>query len=64
MPGLLPALDRFCGAEPPPRLISSRHQLAVLFRTDHGFSAGSFSDTYRALNATESRWPWALGCGQ
>uniref|UniRef100_A0A452FAH4 Membrane frizzled-related protein n=1 Tax=Capra hircus TaxID=9925 RepID=A0A452FAH4_CAPHI len=52
--GALSLLDRFCGAEPPPRLISSHHQLAVLFRTDHGFSIGGFSATYRALNATES----------
>ncbi|CAI9152959.1 unnamed protein product [Rangifer tarandus platyrhynchus] len=52
--GALSLLDRFCGAELPPRLISSHHQLAVLFRTDHGFSVGGFSATYRALNATES----------
>ncbi|XP_065801628.1 membrane frizzled-related protein [Muntiacus reevesi] len=52
--GALSLLDRFCGAEPPPRLVSSHHQLAVLFRTDHGFSVGGFSATYRALNATES----------
>lgn len=64
-PGLLFASGRFCGAEPPPqRLISSYHQLAVLFRTDHGISGGGFSATYQALNATESRWPWASGCGQ
>lgn len=62
--GLLSALGRFCGAEPPPRLISSHHQLAVLFRTDHGISSGGFSATYRALNATESRWPWARGMGR
>ncbi|XP_074213121.1 membrane frizzled-related protein [Camelus bactrianus] len=62
--GALSLLGRFCGAEPPPRLISSHHQLAVLFRTDHGISSGGFSATYRALNATESRWPWARGMGR
>ncbi|XP_045750801.1 membrane frizzled-related protein isoform X2 [Mirounga angustirostris] len=61
--GALGLLGRFCGAEPPPRLISSHQQLVVLFRTDHGFSTGGFSATYRALNATESRWPWVSGCG-
>nr|XP_045750800.1 membrane frizzled-related protein isoform X2 [Mirounga angustirostris] len=52
--GALGLLGRFCGAEPPPRLISSHQQLVVLFRTDHGFSTGGFSATYRALNATEN----------
>ncbi|XP_024607531.1 membrane frizzled-related protein [Neophocaena asiaeorientalis asiaeorientalis] len=52
--GALSLLGRFCGAEPPPRLISSHHQLAVLFRTDHGIGIGGFSATYRALNATEN----------
>ncbi|XP_042760258.1 membrane frizzled-related protein isoform X3 [Panthera leo] len=50
----LPFCGRFCGAEPPPRLISSSHQLVVLFRTDRGISSGGFSATYRALNATEN----------
>ncbi|XP_066102902.1 membrane frizzled-related protein isoform X1 [Saccopteryx bilineata] len=48
-------LGRFCGAELPPRLLSSHHQLAVLFRTDHGISSTGFSATYQALNATENR---------
>ncbi|XP_001503264.1 membrane frizzled-related protein [Equus przewalskii] len=52
--GALSLLGRFCGAEPPPRLISWHHQLAVLFRTDHGISSGGFSATYRALNVTEN----------
>ncbi|XP_045339120.1 membrane frizzled-related protein isoform X1 [Leopardus geoffroyi] len=52
--GALGLLGRFCGAEPPPRLISSSHQLVVLFRTDRGISSGGFSATYRALNATEN----------
>ncbi|KAM6158934.1 membrane frizzled-related protein isoform 2-T2 [Rhynchocyon petersi] len=46
-------LGRFCGAEPPPRLVSSHHELAVLFRTVHGISSGSFSATFQALNSTE-----------
>lgn len=52
------ALGRFCGAEPPPRLISSHHELAVLLRTDRGISSGGFSATFRAFNATESWCPW------
>nr|XP_035946632.1 membrane frizzled-related protein isoform X2 [Halichoerus grypus] len=52
--GALGLLGRFCGAEPPPRLISSHQQLVVLFRTDRGISTGGFSATYRALNATEN----------
>lgn len=62
-PGLLSASGRFCGAEPPPRLISSHQHLVVLFRTDRGISSGGFSATYQALNATESRCPWVSGCG-
>ncbi|XP_013834929.1 membrane frizzled-related protein isoform X1 [Sus scrofa] len=62
--GALSLLGRFCGAEPPPqRLISSYHQLAVLFRTDHGISGGGFSATYQALNATEKPCgPGELSC--
>ncbi|XP_039722571.1 membrane frizzled-related protein [Pteropus medius] len=52
--GALSLLGRFCGAEPPPRLISSYHQLAVLFRTDRGINSRGFSATYQALNATEN----------
>ncbi|XP_039085347.1 membrane frizzled-related protein [Hyaena hyaena] len=52
--GALGLLGRFCGAEPPPRLVSSHSQLVVLFRTDRGISSGGFSATYRALNATEN----------
>ncbi|KAM9660342.1 membrane frizzled-related protein [Trichechus inunguis] len=52
--GALSLLGRFCGAESPPRLISSHHELAVLFRTDHGISSRGFSATYQALNATEN----------
>ncbi|PNI65863.1 MFRP isoform 6, partial [Pan troglodytes] len=44
-------------------LVSSHHELAVLFRTDHGISSGGFSATYLAFNATESRCPWANPCG-
>ncbi|XP_006895682.1 PREDICTED: membrane frizzled-related protein [Elephantulus edwardii] len=51
----LSLLGRFCGAETPPRLISSHHALAVLFRTDHGgINSGSFSATFQALNTTEN----------
>lgn len=63
-PGPFSASSRFCGAEPPPRLISSHQQLVVLFRTDRGISTGGFSATYRALNTTESRCPWGCGWGQ
>ncbi|XP_059039338.1 membrane frizzled-related protein [Mustela lutreola] len=52
--GTLGLLGRFCGAEPPPRLISLHQQLVVLFRTDRGISTGGFSATYRALNTTEN----------
>ncbi|XP_036848530.2 membrane frizzled-related protein isoform X2 [Manis javanica] len=61
--GALGLLGRFCGAEPPPRLVSSHHQLAVLFRTNHGISSGGFSATYRALNATDNFCgPGAFSC--
>ncbi|XP_036775930.2 membrane frizzled-related protein isoform X2 [Manis pentadactyla] len=61
--GALGLLGRFCGAEPPPRLVSSHHQLAVLFRTDHGISSGGFSATYQALNATDnSCGPGVFSC--
>ncbi|XP_004585302.2 membrane frizzled-related protein isoform X1 [Ochotona princeps] len=52
--GALSLLGRFCGAEPPPRLVSSHHELAVLLRTDRGISSGGFSATFRAFNATEN----------
>ncbi|XP_037003058.2 membrane frizzled-related protein isoform X2 [Artibeus jamaicensis] len=52
--GALSLLGRFCGAQLPPRLVSSHHQLAVLFRTGHGISSMGFSAIYRALNATEN----------
>ncbi|KAF6333562.1 membrane frizzled-related protein [Rhinolophus ferrumequinum] len=52
--GALGLLGRFCGAELPPPLISLHRRLAVLFRTDHGFSSGGFSATYQALNTTEN----------
>ncbi|XP_053451201.1 membrane frizzled-related protein isoform X2 [Nycticebus coucang] len=52
--GAFSLLGRFCGAEPPPALISSHHELAVLFRTDHGFGSRGFSATYWAFNATEN----------
>ncbi|XP_029771172.1 membrane frizzled-related protein [Suricata suricatta] len=52
--GALGLLGRFCGAEPPPRLISSHRQLVVFFRTDRGISSGGFSAIYRALNVTEN----------
>nr|KAF6267027.1 membrane frizzled-related protein [Pipistrellus kuhlii] len=49
--GALGLLGRFCGAEPPPRLLSSRPRLAVLLRAGRG--SGGFSATYRALDASE-----------
>ncbi|KAF6104772.1 membrane frizzled-related protein [Phyllostomus discolor] len=52
--GALGLLGRFCGAQLPPRLVSSHHQLAVLFRTGHGISSMGFSAIYRALNATDN----------
>nr|XP_004667421.2 membrane frizzled-related protein isoform X1 [Jaculus jaculus] len=52
--GALSLLGRFCGAEPPPDVISSHHQLTVLFRTDHGISSRGFSATYQAFNATQN----------
>ncbi|XP_015416113.1 PREDICTED: membrane frizzled-related protein [Myotis davidii] len=51
--GALGLLGRFCGAEPPPRLLSSRHRLAVLLRTGPGGGGVGFSAAYRALDATE-----------
>ncbi|XP_075404907.1 membrane frizzled-related protein [Tenrec ecaudatus] len=61
--GALRFLGRFCGAEPPPPLVSSHHRLAVLFRTDHGFGSGGFSATYQALNATSKPCgPWESPC--
>ncbi|XP_021063705.1 membrane frizzled-related protein isoform X1 [Mus pahari] len=58
-PGTFSFLGRFCGAEPPPHLISSMHQLAVIFKTDLGISSGGFLATYQAINTTESGCPWA-----
>uniref|UniRef100_A0A8D2D8Y5 Membrane frizzled-related protein n=1 Tax=Sciurus vulgaris TaxID=55149 RepID=A0A8D2D8Y5_SCIVU len=52
--GALSLLGRFCGAESPPHLVSSHHELTVLFRTDHSISSGGFSATYQAFNATEN----------
>ncbi|VTJ51402.1 Hypothetical predicted protein [Marmota monax] len=52
--GALSLLGRFCGAETPPHLVSSHHELAVLFRTDHSISSGGFSATFKAFNATEN----------
>lgn len=63
VPGYFSAPGRFCGTEPPPHLISSRHQLAVIFKTDLGISSGGFLATYQATNATESRCPWGQGVG-
>lgn len=62
--GYVSALPRFCGAKPPAPLISSQHQLAVIFKTDLGISSGGFLATYQAINTSESRCPWAGGCGQ
>ncbi|CAH6864364.1 Mfrp [Phodopus roborovskii] len=45
-------LGRFCGAELPAPLISSQHQLAVIFKTDLGISSGGFLATYQAINTT------------
>ncbi|XP_069894232.1 membrane frizzled-related protein-like [Dipodomys merriami] len=53
-PGPPSLLGRFCGAEPPRHLISSHHQLAVLFRTAQGTRSRGFSATYRAFNATQN----------
>ncbi|XP_012510858.1 PREDICTED: membrane frizzled-related protein [Propithecus coquereli] len=52
--GALSLLGRFCGADPPPPLVSSHRELAVLLRTDHGISSGGFSATYWAFNATDN----------
>ncbi|XP_002722762.2 membrane frizzled-related protein isoform X1 [Oryctolagus cuniculus] len=52
--GALSLLGRFCGTEPPPRLLSSHRELAVFFRTDHGVSGGGFSATFQAFNATDN----------
>ncbi|XP_059122836.1 membrane frizzled-related protein isoform X1 [Peromyscus eremicus] len=52
--GAFSFLGRFCGTEPPPHLISSQHQLAVIFKTDLGISSGGFLATYQATNATEN----------
>nr|XP_003923647.2 membrane frizzled-related protein [Saimiri boliviensis boliviensis] len=61
--GAFSLLGRFCGAEPPALLVSSHHELAVLFRTDHGISSGGFSATYLAFNTTENRCgPSELSC--
>ncbi|EGV96911.1 Membrane frizzled-related protein [Cricetulus griseus] len=46
-------LGRFCGAKPPAPLISSQHQLAVIFKTDLGISSGGFLATYQAINTSE-----------
>lgn len=62
--GYFSALGRFCGAEPPPHLVSSQHQLAVIFKTDLSINHGGFYATYQAINTTESRCPWAGGYGQ
>ncbi|XP_016043879.1 membrane frizzled-related protein [Erinaceus europaeus] len=51
--GAISLLGRFCGADPPHRLVSRHHQLAVLFRTNHGINSRGFSATYQALNTTE-----------
>ncbi|XP_005347218.1 membrane frizzled-related protein isoform X1 [Microtus ochrogaster] len=59
--GAFSFLGRFCGAESPPHLVSLRHQLAVIFKTDLGISSGGFLATYQAINTTESRCPWAWG---
>ncbi|XP_076780941.1 membrane frizzled-related protein isoform X3 [Arvicanthis niloticus] len=61
--GTFSFLGRFCEAEPPPHLISSKHRLAVIFKTDLGISSGGFLATYQAINTTESGCPWADLCG-
>ncbi|XP_012968328.1 membrane frizzled-related protein [Mesocricetus auratus] len=52
--GAFSFLGRFCGAELPAPLISSQHQLAVIFKTDFGISSGGFLATYEAINTTEN----------
>ncbi|XP_076780940.1 membrane frizzled-related protein isoform X2 [Arvicanthis niloticus] len=52
--GTFSFLGRFCEAEPPPHLISSKHRLAVIFKTDLGISSGGFLATYQAINTTEN----------
>lgn len=52
--GAFSLLGRFCGAEPPPHLSSSQHQLAVIFKTDLGIGSGGFYATYQAINTTEN----------
>lgn len=61
--GTFSSLGRFCGAEPPSHLVSSQHQLTVIFKTDLGISSGGFLATYQAINTTESGCPWADLCG-
>ncbi|XP_008824213.1 membrane frizzled-related protein [Nannospalax galili] len=52
--GTFSLLGRFCGTKPLLHLVSSQHQVTVLFRTDDGVSNSGFSATYRAFNATEN----------
>ncbi|XP_074832835.1 membrane frizzled-related protein [Carettochelys insculpta] len=49
-------LGRFCGSQLPPALTSSRHVMTVLFMADEGVADDGFFATYRARNATESKY--------
>ncbi|XP_041098308.1 membrane frizzled-related protein isoform X3 [Polyodon spathula] len=46
-------MGRYCGAQIPPALISSRHVMTVLFVADEGVSDSGFYATYKAINTTE-----------
>ncbi|XP_074158489.1 membrane frizzled-related protein isoform X3 [Sminthopsis crassicaudata] len=51
--GALNLMGRFCGPKLPPPLISSHHELTVVFVTDYQISSMGFSATYQALNSTD-----------
>ncbi|XP_068926349.1 membrane frizzled-related protein [Petaurus breviceps papuanus] len=57
--GALNLMGRFCGTKLPPLLISSHHELTVVFVTDYQINSMGFSATYQALNATDD--PCELG---
>ncbi|KAM9032986.1 membrane frizzled-related protein [Sarcophilus harrisii] len=52
--GALNLMGRFCGPKLPPPLVSSHHELTVVFVTDYQISSMGFSATYQALNSTDN----------
>ncbi|XP_044524970.1 membrane frizzled-related protein [Gracilinanus agilis] len=52
--GALNLVERFCGKQLPPPLISSHHELTVVFVTDYQISSTGFSATYQAFNTTDN----------